>query len=228
MHEFRDVRTSTQGIGLRARLVARARKRQVGHRRHHGHSDESRVAGGRESERQIASRGVSGERNPLHVPLDKALVACPHVVGGSRKWMFGSKPIVRDKGPRSRSRGDLPDQMAVRLGGAKVEPTTVQVEDRFAWPPTRRMYPQTRYAAEQVCVECHVAARRYSLDQRVVLCACVDSWSRALAGADHGAQGGGDLRVFGVERMNHDRRAQSASFVSARSNSRSRPAMSAL
>src|SRR5258705_2016377 len=158
MNEFRDLRTSKQGIGLRARLVARARKRQVGHRRHHGHSDESHVAGGRESEGQIASRGVSGERNPVHVPLGKSLVACPHVVRGSRKWMFGSKPIVRDKRARSRSRGDLPYQMAVRLGGAKVEPTTVQVDDRFAWPPTRWMHPQSRYAAEGVCLECHVAA----------------------------------------------------------------------
>src|SRR6185436_2506474 len=102
-HEFRDLRASKKGIGIRARLVGRARKSQVGNRRHHGNSDKSRVDGGgfagnarREYECQIASSGVSCESNPVNVPGGKALVTCQYVVRGSRKWIFGSKPIVRN------------------------------------------------------------------------------------------------------------------------------------
>ena len=39
----------------------------------------------------------------------------------SRKWIFGSKAIVRDKHPRSGSRCNMPDKMAVCFGGAKVK-----------------------------------------------------------------------------------------------------------
>ena len=39
----------------------------------------------------------------------------------SRKWIFGSKPIVRDKHSRSGSRCNMPDKMAVCFGGAKVK-----------------------------------------------------------------------------------------------------------
>src|SRR5438309_456463 len=99
MHEFRDLRASKKGIGIRARLVGRARKSEVGDRRKHGNSDESRVDGGgfagdarREYECQIASRGVSGESNPANVPLGQSSVTCQHVVRGSRKRIFGSKP----------------------------------------------------------------------------------------------------------------------------------------
>jgi hypothetical protein len=46
----------------------------------------------------------------------------------SRKWIFGSKAIVRDKRPRSRSRCNMPGKMAVSFGGAKVKPTTVQMD----------------------------------------------------------------------------------------------------
>jgi len=51
------------------------------------------------------------------------------------------------------------------------------------------MYPKSRYAAEGVCFECHVAAWQYALHESVELSAGFDSWSRALAGADHGAHG---------------------------------------
>src|SRR5882724_9803017 len=139
MHEFRDLRTGKKGIGIGARLIGRARKSQVGDRRQHGNSDKSRVDGGgfagnarREYECQIASSGVSRKRNPVNVPLGKSLVTCQHVARGSRKWKFGSKPIVRDKRPRSRSRCNMPDKMAVCFGGAKGKPTTVQVDDRLA------------------------------------------------------------------------------------------------
>jgi len=40
--------------------------------------------------------------------------------------------MVRDKRPRSRSRCNIPDKMAVCFGGAKVKPTTVQMDDRLA------------------------------------------------------------------------------------------------
>src|SRR5258708_6877442 len=66
------------------------------------------------------------------------------------------------------------------------------------------MDPQARYAAEGVCFECHVAAWHYALHERVELSAGFDAWSRALAGADHGAHGGGDRRGFGIERMYRD------------------------
>jgi len=66
------------------------------------------------------------------------------------------------------------------------------------------MYPKSRYGAEDVCFECHVAAWQYALDESVELSASFDSWSRALAGADHDAHGGGDRCVFGIERMYRD------------------------
>ena len=139
MDEFRDLRASKKGIGIGARLVGRARKSQVGNRRQHSHSDESRVDGGgftgsarREYECQIASSGVSGKSNPVNVPSGKSLVTCQHIVGGRRKWVFRSKPIVGDKRPRAGSRCNMSDQMAVCFGGAKVKPTTVQIDDRLA------------------------------------------------------------------------------------------------
>src|ERR1700676_1430709 len=129
MHEFRDLRASKKGIGIRARLVGRARKSQVGNRRQHGNSDKSRVDGGgfagnarREYECQIASRGVSRESNPVNVPPGKCLVTCQHVVRGRRKWVFGSKPIVGDKRPRPRPCCNMPDKMAIGLGGSKAKP----------------------------------------------------------------------------------------------------------
>src|SRR5450755_4414197 len=67
------------------------------------------------------------------------------------------------------------------------------------------MYPKPRYAAEGICFECHVVAWQYALHESVELSARFDSWSRALAGADHGAHGGGDRCVFGVERMDYDK-----------------------
>src|SRR3984893_6949911 len=66
------------------------------------------------------------------------------------------------------------------------------------------MYPKSRYAAKGVCFECHVVAWQYALHESVELSAGFDSWSRALAGADHGAHGGGDRCVFGIERMYRD------------------------
>jgi hypothetical protein len=39
---------------------------------------------------------------------------------------------VRDKHPRSGSRCNIPDKMAACFGGAKVKPTTVQMDDRLA------------------------------------------------------------------------------------------------
>src|SRR6266404_893555 len=139
MHEFRDLRASKQGIGIRTRLIGCARKSQVSDRRQRSNSDKSRADGGgfagnarREYQCQIASSGVSRKSNPMNVPLGKSLVTCQHIVRGSRKRMFGSKPIVRDKRPRACSRCNMPDKMAVCFGGTKVKPTTVQVDDRLA------------------------------------------------------------------------------------------------
>ena len=136
MHEFRDLRTGKEGIGIRARLVGCARKSEVGNRRQHSNSDKSRVDGGsfagnarREHQCQIASSGVSRKSNPVNVPLGKSLVTRQHVVRGRRKRMFGSKPIIRDKRPRSCPRCNMRYEMAIGLGGSKVKPTTVQVDD---------------------------------------------------------------------------------------------------
>src|SRR6267143_1869591 len=67
------------------------------------------------------------------------------------------------------------------------------------------MYPKTRYTAEGVCVERHVVGWQYALHESVELSAGFGSCSRALEGADHGAHGGGDRCVFGIERMYCDR-----------------------
>src|SRR6266404_5387533 len=136
MHEFRDLRASKQGIGIRTRLIGCARKSQVSDRRQRSNSDKSRADGGgfagnarREYQCQIASSGVSRKSDPMNAPRGKCLVTCQHVVRGRRKWVFRSKPIVRDKRPRSRPRNNMPDKMAVGLGGSKVKPTTVQMDD---------------------------------------------------------------------------------------------------
>src|SRR5258706_14062836 len=139
MHELRYLRASKKGIGIRARLVGRARKSQVGDRRQDGNSDKSRVDGGgfagdarREYQCQVASSGVSRKSDPVNVPIRKSSVTRQHIVRGRRKRVFGSKPIVRDERPRSRPCGNMPDEMAVGLGGSKVEPATVQVDDHPA------------------------------------------------------------------------------------------------
>src|SRR5712671_3961225 len=133
MHELRDLRASKERNGIGARLIGRARKSQVGDRRQHGNSDKSRVDAGsarREYQCQIASSGVSRKSDAVNALLGKSSVTRQHVVRGRRKRMFGSKPIVRDERPRSRPRCNMPDKMAVGLGGSKVKPTTVQVDDR--------------------------------------------------------------------------------------------------
>src|SRR5260221_6139961 len=66
------------------------------------------------------------------------------------------------------------------------------------------MYPESRYAAKRARFECHVVARRYVLHESVELRARFDSLSRALGGAHHGAKGGGDRGIFGIERMYRD------------------------
>ena len=148
MHELCDLWASKKRICICARLVGRARKSQVGNRRQHGNSDKSRVDGhgctGGERcqyERQIASSGVSRNSNPVNGLLSKSLVTRHDIVGGRRKWVFGSKPIVRNEGSRARSRCNMPDKMTVCFGRAKAKPTTVQVDDRLVWPPIRRTYP---------------------------------------------------------------------------------------
>src|ERR1700693_4165286 len=67
------------------------------------------------------------------------------------------------------------------------------------------MYPHPRYTAEGVCFERHVVAWQYALHESVELSARFDSWSRALGGTGHGAHGGGERCVFGIEPMNCDK-----------------------
>src|SRR5258708_26029877 len=93
MHELRDLRASKKGIGIRARLVSRARKSQVGDRRQHGNSDKSRVAAGsarREYQCQIASSGVSRKSDPVNALFGESSVPRHHVVRARRKSMIGS------------------------------------------------------------------------------------------------------------------------------------------
>src|ERR1700722_1921870 len=66
------------------------------------------------------------------------------------------------------------------------------------------MYPKSRYAAEAVRFECHVAVWQYALHQSVERSAGFDSCSRAFAGTEHAAHGGGDRCVFEIERMYRD------------------------
>src|SRR5580658_5200464 len=123
MHEFRDLWESEKRIGICARLIGRARQSQIRNRRQHGNADKSRVDGGgfagnarREYQCEIASSGVSRKSNPMNVAPGESLVTCQHIVRGRWKWMFRGKPIVRDKRPRSRSRSNMPDKMAVGPG----------------------------------------------------------------------------------------------------------------
>jgi hypothetical protein len=99
----------------------------------------------------------------------------------------------------------MPDKMAVGLGGSKVEPATVEMDDRLVRPPIRRMCPNSRYAAEGGCFECHVVARQNALHESIELSACFDSAWHALGGAGHGAHGGGDRSIFGIDRMYYDK-----------------------
>src|SRR5260370_25920006 len=154
MHEFRDLRACEKRIGIRARVISRAGKSQVGNRRQHGNSDESRIgrdgfAGDtrREYQCEITSGGVSRKGNPANSAPGKPPITCQHIVRGGREGMFGGKPIVRDERPRSRSRGNMPDKMAVGLGGSKVEPATVQMEDRLVRLPLPTTNPNSPYAS---------------------------------------------------------------------------------
>src|SRR5882724_11507563 len=211
MHELRDLRAREKRIGIRARVIGRAGKSQVGNRRQHGNSDENRTCGDgfagdarREYQCEITSGGISRKGNAASSAPGKPPIARLHIVRGRREGMFGGKPIVRDERPRSRSRGNMPDKMAVGLGGSKVEPATVQMDDRLVRPPIRRMYPNSRYAAERACFECHVVARRDALHESIEWSACFDSACHALGGGDHGAHGGGDRSIFWIERMYYD------------------------
>jgi hypothetical protein len=49
--------------------------------------------------------------------------------------------------------------------------------------------------------ECHVVAWQYALHESVELRACFDTGSRALGRSEHGAHGGGNRCIFGIERM---------------------------
>src|SRR6266576_143036 len=95
--------------------------------------------------------------------------------------------------------------MAVGLGGSQVEPATVQMDDRLVRPSVRMTYPNSRYAAERVCFECHVVARRNALHESIELSACFDSAWHALGGADHRVHSGGDRSILGIERMYDDK-----------------------
>ena len=137
MHEFRDLRARKKRIGIRTRLIGCARKCQVGNWRQHSNPDKSRVGGGgfggntrSEYQCQIASSGVPRKSNPVNAPLGKSLATRQRIVRGRWEGMFGSKPIVRDKRPRCRSRCNMSDKVAEGLG-SKVEPATVQMEDRL-------------------------------------------------------------------------------------------------
>src|SRR5258706_7247473 len=111
----------------------------------------------------------------MTVPPGESLLGCENVVRGRRKRMFGSKTIVRDKRPRPRPRGNMTDKMAIGLGGSKVEPATVQMDDRLVRPPIRGMHPKPRYAADCVCFACHLVARQYALHANVAPSARLDS-----------------------------------------------------
>ena len=124
--------------------------------------------------------------------------------------MFRSKSILWDKCPRSCPGCNLPDEMAICIGGAKVEPTTMQVDDRLAWSPMRRPYPKSGYAAEAPFLECHVLPWQYTLQESVVRSAGFDSRSHALAGAEHWPYGGGNRGVFGIEWMDRNVTCQCA------------------
>ena len=120
--------------------------------------------------------------------------------------MFGGEPIVRDKGLHACSGGNLADKMTVGVSGAKVEPATVEMEDRLARPQIGGMDPNSRYAANQVCFECHVIARRDAPYEGIVLCASFASpWDDPFGGPHHGAQGGGDRTICGIERIHRDK-----------------------
>src|SRR5258708_40100467 len=111
MHELRDVRAREKRIGIRARVIGRAGKSQVGNRRQHGNSDKSRVGGDgfadevrREYQCEITSGGISRKGNPANSAPAKPPITCQRTLRGGRKRMFGGKPIVPDKRPPSRSR----------------------------------------------------------------------------------------------------------------------------
>src|SRR5258706_5242131 len=212
MHEFRDLRAREKRIGIRARVIGRAGKSQVGNRRQHGNSDKSRVGGDgfagearREYQCEITSGGISRKGNPANSAHGKPLITCQYIVRGGRKGMFGGKPIVRDKSPRSRSRGNVPNKMAVGLGRSKVEPTTMQMDDRLFRPPIHRLYPNSRYPAEGAYFECHVVARRNALHKCIEWSACFDSAWHALGGTSHCSYRGSDRRVLRIERMDYDK-----------------------
>jgi len=190
--EFGHLRAREKRIGVRARVIGHAGKSQVGNRRQHGDPDKGRAGGDgfadnarREYQREIASGGISCKGDPANSAPGEPPITCQRIVYGGREGMFRGKPIVRDKRPRSGSRRNMPDKMAVGLGRSKVEPATVQMYDCLIRPPFRRIDPNSRYSAEGACFECHVVSRRDALHESIELCASLGSaWHHALGGAD--------------------------------------------
>jgi hypothetical protein len=89
MHEFGDPRASEQGIGIRARLIRRARKGEVGNRIKHGNPNKGRIGGDGfagnargEPECEIAAGGIARERNPANAAPGKSPIA-------RKRWEFG-------------------------------------------------------------------------------------------------------------------------------------------
>src|SRR6476620_2258626 len=96
--------------------------------------------------------------------------------------MFGSKPIVWDKCFGSGPCSDMPDEVAVGFGGSEVEPTAVQMEDRFAGPRAHRLYPKSRHAAEGLYFYGDVVARDDALHESIEWRACCGPCRSALGG----------------------------------------------
>ena len=138
MHQFSHLVSGEVWFGIRSSLVRVARERQIGHRRQCSRSNKRgrsrrRCSGDARGQyqREIASSRVSCDRNPAYPVFIHPAVSRQHVVNSCRKGMFGRKPVVRHKRRGACPRGDVPNQVAIRLGAARVEPSAVQIQNRL-------------------------------------------------------------------------------------------------
>src|SRR5258705_9452133 len=95
--------------------------------------------------------------------------------------------------------------MAVGFGGAKVEPASVQMDDRLVRRRIRRVHPNSWYAGEEIGFERHVVALQNAFHKGIELCTRFDfALDHSFASTRCRANEADDLRVFWIKRMGRD------------------------
>src|SRR6266436_10035211 len=80
----------------------------------------------------------------------------------------------------------------------------MQMKDRPIHSLVRGTRPDSRDGTEVACFEGHVVAWQNAFQQSIILSSSFDSARHAFGRADHGAHGGSEGNIVGIERMYYD------------------------